>query len=646
MNFNSSYFHFENGVFLTLLLIAATFIFLEIFLGKKIGLSIKKLRKFIDEHLIEHLLVGDKSKKNQFIKTIITTAIFSLLIIALANPRWGFTEIDSYKPNINLVLLVDLSRSMNADDEKPSRLERVKQEIKDIIDNIEGVNIGIVGFANNSHVISPISSDKNAIEYLLPSITTDLISVQGSNIKVALKAASNLLKTSDGGINYVILMSDGDFENNIRKNQFDNSLENAGLISYSFGKNQGAPMKEEDGSYYKYGGKIIISKLGEENLRNLSGNENFIKSSYLDDDLNKLKNIIQKKKIAEKSKYQTIRIWDDKFYIPLIIAMIMLLPFFRKGSFFPVIIICFMVSFSWPVQAKSENEDFSEIGTKITSGDIFRNKDQQAVKQFEENNFDAAYEGFSSSYNKGVAAFRKQNFEEAEKQFSTSGDGIDTQYNLANSQLMQMKLEEAIKNYEEVLAKNENHDDAKHNLEIAKKLLKNQKQQNKQNQNKNENKKQNQQNKDDNNKNNQSGDQNEKDKNGKGNEQKDQNKQDKNDGDSESNQDNKQGNDGDKKENDNSENKNDGKNENDKSSENEQKNNNSSNNSAGENGNNNQESNKQKSGKNVSPELDKKAKEMFNKIKGDPENFMKNRFKHDEKSKNKLLTPDELPRPW
>ena len=507
-NFDNRYFHFEHPQYLWLLIVPFILIFLYLLLGRKFQFSLKKLRNFIDEHLLKHLLMEKDDKKKSRIKNLSYFLIFILLILALANPRWDFTEVESFKPNVNIIFAVDLSRSMDARDEKPSRIERVQQEISDILDNLSGVNFGIIGFANQTHVISPITDDKNALEYMKDTISTDLISIQGSNIEAALSSANLLLKPVKDGINYIILMTDGDFGQKISPS-LKNKYQDVQIIPYAFGSTEGAPIPQPQGGFLKYGGKMVITKLDNQNLLNLASKpQYYIKSSYLDDDIEKLKSIIESGKKVEEAKFTSMRVWHDRFYIPLALALLISVFFFKRGSSFPAIIITLIcLSFPATIKANSEtknseqNQDelnleflkLDKLFNSIKSGDIFKNQDQMAVKHLDNKAFDKAIENFSSPYNKGVAAFRKKDYQKAEEFFKQQND-LKSTYNLANAQLKQLKLEEAIKSYEKVLAENPNHINAKHNLEIAKKLLEKQQQQQKKNQNQRQNQKDKQQN--------------------------------------------------------------------------------------------------------------------------------------------------------
>ncbi len=492
-NFSANYFHFERESLLSLALVGFAFILFEFFPGRRLSFSLKKLKKFIDTHLLKYLISTGERRSKLVIRTIIVAAIWVSLILSLANPKWDFTEIETFKPNVNVVFLIDISKSMSAEDEKPNRLERTKQEIKDILENIRAVNFGIVVFAEQAAVISPLTDDTEAIKYYLPYINTDLVGVQGSNISVGMNAAKNLLAGNENGINYVVLMSDGGFEDIGKIAGLKKEMEKINIISYAFGTDVGSPIKSDAGGYIKYNDKIVITKLESASLIALSGKDMVIKSSYLDDDVKKLKSFIDADIIAQENKYKSLRVWNDRFYIPLALAMIMLALFFRKGSVFPILVLFLL--FSGEVKAQENKRQIEDVNLlkfeNIFSKDFFRNKDQIAYDRFKKAKFNEAEQLFSDAYNKGVAAYKLKDYKKSEEYFSKSAKTADSLYNIGNAQLAQTKAAEAIKSYEEALKIEPQNEDAKFNLELAKKLLEQQKrnpgQQNQQSQNQNNN---------------------------------------------------------------------------------------------------------------------------------------------------------------
>ncbi len=606
-DFSWEYFGFENFAALSLALLVILFLLFEYFPGRNYFYSLNQLKKFVDKHLISHLIKGSESKKRSWIRIIIVSFIWLFLVVALANPRWDFESVESYKPNINLVILLDISKSMDAADEKPSRLERAKQEIVDIIKKSDLANIGIIAFANQAHIISPVTDDRNALMYLLPSVSTGLVGVQGSNIEAGLKSADLLLRSMGGGANYILVISDGGFEDEKDLKSLKNSVRNGKIISFGIGKTEGAPIPDKNGGFIKENDKTVLTKLEKENLIKLSGLEDYIQGSYRDDDTQKVISIITSQIDVAKSKSRLQKIWHDRFYIPLIIAALIILPFFRRGAMFPAILVMLFAGESFAQNMPEESAVKKRTTLEEVTTLMFKNDDQQAKDLYEERQYKEAAEKYSSDYNKGTSLFRDGDMKGAEDRFSVAAqNNIEAEYNLGNAQLLQDKIKEAIATYESVLKKSPKHEDAKINLEIAKKLQQNQ---NKSDNGDNKDKSQDQQGggQGQNNKDTQSG------KPDGGNGQNGNNAKDQQDN----------GQQGGGKEGGQQQQKKDGD-------------------SSGEDGDNSQES----GGNMDKKELDIQAKSILSKISSDPEKLMKNRFKYEEGKSGGKAYNNKNPRPW
>ncbi len=467
-------FHFEKPDFLWLIALCFLFILFEFFPGRRLSFSLIKLKKFIDTKLIKHLLSKGDAKFKLVLNTFFISLAWLFLVIAIANPRWDYIDIEAFRPDVNIVFLVDVSSSMNANDERPSRLNRVKQEINDITENINSVNYAIVAFAHNASVIAPLTDDAKIINYYAGVLNTQIMPIQGSNIKAGLDVANNILAKYKNGVNYIILMSDGEFSEKIDSKKLEEIKQNTNIVSYGFGTIEGSPINDEKGNLIRENGKLIISKINPENLFEISGEENFIKANYLEDDVKKLKSFIDNEVIKQEAKYKSLRVWNDRFYIPLVIALIILSFYFRKGASFPVIILFILLpNFAVAEDKKSDEPIYDELKFEnIFSWDFFKNRDQIAYNRFKTGKYAEAKELFSDDYNKGVAAYKQRSFFEAENYFNKAKDfNNNAYYNLANAQLKQLKASEAIENYKKFLQVNPNHKNAKENLEIAEKIL-------------------------------------------------------------------------------------------------------------------------------------------------------------------------------
>lgn len=462
-----SYFHLSEIRWLYGLVIipilALTYIF---FYHKQV--DIKLLRNLIDLHLIEHVLKNCRSTTRSLLKSVIVASILWILIIcAMAGPRWDFTEIKSYKHDNILLILLDLSKSMDASDLSPSRLTIARQKIEDIITADSSIRVGLVAFAADAHIVSPITDNIDNIKHLLPILGTDLMYIQGTRLTPALKTAQQMLSSETSSNKSILMLSDGGFVDQGWIEIVQN-LAKKGIVIHiiGVGTEKGVNISGPDGKYIERNGKIITSVLEKQKLQQLSGLSN---GQYFDlnntSDCTKaiLTQIYSKDKLKQTDENSYgLKQWKERFYIFVLPFMLIILPWFRRGFYFPVILVC-ILSYHSQTTAVTLNEE------------LFLSKEQQGLRELENHqDYDKAVELFNDPYNKGVAYYKAGKYAEAEKFFRQSNMSevkVSALYNLGNALAKQHKFDEAVDVYKQVLKEQPNHDKARHNIGIVKKLL-------------------------------------------------------------------------------------------------------------------------------------------------------------------------------
>ncbi|HVY55219.1 MAG TPA: VWA domain-containing protein, partial [Thermodesulfobacteriota bacterium] len=436
------------------------------------------LKDFADEHLLPHLLAqeeksGGKSR-NIWLPLTAWSFIWTFGLLAMAGPRWGFTEVKTFTPGRDLVILLDLSKSMDAQDVKPSRTARARQEIEDIVKASKGTNIGLIAFATVPHMITPLSDDTQTLSSLLPYLKPDLVYTQGSYLSPALETAGEMLKPASGNDKYVFIISDGGFDDgdaSILKAEESLRSQGATIDVMGMGTPEGSPVPDARGGYIRKNGSLVFSRLEEDRLKRIAhdGGGIYLTASYLGDDTQSLLSEIETAASANHEAKKTTRFWEERYYIFLIPFALLLLPWFRRNAVFPVILAAFIAMHISQAQAFDWDS-------------LYLNDNQQGAKYLQEGKYDNAVDKFDDPYRQGVAEYKAGKYEAAARSFEKAdrpGIKTDALYNLGNAQLMSGKIEDAIKSYEDVLKTDPDHADAKYNLEIAKKLLE-QKQQNQQ----------------------------------------------------------------------------------------------------------------------------------------------------------------------
>lgn len=424
----------------------------------------KGLDKFIDPNLLPHLLLQRASSNKRNYNGLLYTLLVFCLILALANPRWSYKDLDAYQPTASMVILLDLSNTMNATDVSPSRIVRARQNIEDLINLSKGLKIGLIGFAGYPHLISPITDDIQTIKTFIPALDTDLTNVQGNSLARALSMAADLLGNEPGDKKSILLISDG----NLASDDFSHELKtltahNIQVHVIGVGTTAGAPFKTKNGSLQKSQGKIVISKLNADLLKEIAKQGHGIYTEAGSTDLG-IRAILLKAEQKQEDHIVAgkVRQWDERYYLFIIPAAAILLYLMRQRVLYMFIVaFCATVIYSPEVKAYEVQN-------------MFKNSEQIGQQYYTSGNFKEAANTFKDPYHKGVALYRDGQYAQAEQAFmqvQRPAVKTDALYNAGNAQMQQRKWRAAIKSYEDVLKIAPDNFAAQHNLEIARKML-------------------------------------------------------------------------------------------------------------------------------------------------------------------------------
>lgn len=195
----------------------------------------------------------------------------ALCIVALARPQWGVIEEQVFDQSREVLIAVDLSRSMLAQDVKPSRLDRSKLLITSLLDELKGERVGLVLFAGTAFLQAPLSSDYEVLREFLPALNPDYLPEGGSNYKAMLESAMSAFGTSTAD-RYLIILSDGESTVDDWKGLTD-SLKTKGIriIGLGVGTAQGSFIPEAGGGLVKdERGAVVMSRLNSSTLQELA----------------------------------------------------------------------------------------------------------------------------------------------------------------------------------------------------------------------------------------------------------------------------------------------------------------------------------------------------------------------------------------
>lgn len=258
--------------------------------------------------------------------------VWSLLLVAMAGPRLGYRQMNPFEAGADLVILLDISRSMNIGDVPPSRLHRARQEIQDLVRAKQGIRVGLIAFATIAHVVTPITEDGDSLLHQLPGISTDLVRLQGSRLSEALRRADSLLVgQSEDVARNILLISDGDFADTDIEQQMAVLQEtDTRLHVLAVGTTEGGPVP----GMITASREPVLSWLDKDGLRHLAdqGGGVFRIADYRDDDVEDIIDAILSHATARQNEKMQTLVWNEYFYWALLPAMLILLLLMRPGG--------------------------------------------------------------------------------------------------------------------------------------------------------------------------------------------------------------------------------------------------------------------------------------------------------------------------
>jgi len=286
--------------------------------------------KFCGNPLLSKLVHPGVEKRHRS-KTIFVVLAILFLILALTRPRWGYEWENLHQRGVDVIVALDVSSSMLAEDIKPNRLERAKRKISDLLDMMEGDRIGLVAFAGTSFVQCPLTLDYGAARLFLSAIDTQLIPLQGTALGDAIKTSVEAFQSKDKKSKALILITDGEDQMgkalSAAKSASDQGVK---IYTIGIGGEIGAPLPNPSGAggfRKNQQGEVILSKLDETTLQQiaLETGGSYVRSVTGDIDLNTIYKDQIKKNIEKKElKSERRKIWQERFQWFIFIALIFL----------------------------------------------------------------------------------------------------------------------------------------------------------------------------------------------------------------------------------------------------------------------------------------------------------------------------------
>jgi Ca-activated chloride channel family protein len=424
-----------------------------------------------DDKLLPYILTAG-GKKSGMLPMVLIMLATSFSIIALAGPVWEKLPQPVFREESALVIALDLSKSMHATDIKPSRLERAKLKVLDLIKARKGGQTALVVYAATAFTVTPLTDDDNTIANLVPSLEPELMPAQGSDISSALKLAAELLQQSGIAHGDVLVVTDGMPDS--ASGAID-ALTGSGhrLSIMGIGTLEGSPVPLSGGFLTDASGAIVISRLEPAQLQKaaLQGNGMFVSMQADDSDIEKLADLFASKRIKTETEDTELEadIWQEEgpWLLLLVLPLVALWP--RRGW-----LLC-LALVALPAPQPAYAFDAKQLWP-IDTENLWLTPDQKAMKALNAGNAEQAADLFKDNDWKAAAHYRAGNYEQS-SELLASPESSTGYYNKGNVLAKLGNYEDAIKAYDEALNMDPDNEDAHFNRELVKQALEQQQQQ-------------------------------------------------------------------------------------------------------------------------------------------------------------------------
>lgn len=267
------------------------------------------------------------SRGRYWIRYTLYLLSLGFLVLALARPQFGVAKVNTKSTGSEIMVVLDISRSMQSGDVKPSRLERAKLEIAQLVNHLKRDRIGLILFAGRSYVQLPITSDYTAALMFLQSVNPDMIEQQGTVLGDALQLAMRSFGPKEDIGKSIIVISDGESHEGdplaVAKEAAEQGIH---IFTVGIGSSEGAPIPDGKGGMLTDGeGKVVISRLDEKTLSEVAAITGgmYMRASGFQTSLDPILLQIDKMQKGEFEKVTYAR-YNEQFQILLLISLLLL----------------------------------------------------------------------------------------------------------------------------------------------------------------------------------------------------------------------------------------------------------------------------------------------------------------------------------
>ena len=465
--------------------------------------------KVIDQSLLPYLLSAGKNT-SQRLPLYLLMAIWTITVLALAGPTWSKQTQPVQQRQDALVIVLDLSMGMFANDFEPNRITIARRKIMDMLDLRREGQTALIVYSGEAHMVTPLTDDSVSIRAMVPALNPNIMPVIGNNPAHAVQMARQLMDEAAAVNGRILLLTAGvsaDQNNAVR-----DALSGAPypLHIIGVGSARGAPIPAANGEFLRdSNGQMVVSVMDRDNLMTLSG---LLNGRYQDVSIDSgdIEFILAESLLADGDNYleadEQVELWYDAGPWLLLLLVPLCALCFRRGWILQITLAAGLVMINaapQPALAQQTNTPIplqddgmtdemmmnqQAVGSQprqpaqpqVQEGfdirSLWLNRDQRGLRAMEENDPATAAVLFEDPAWRGTASYRAGNYDAAVREFA-AGDDLDSRFNLGNALAFSERFEESIAAYQSVLDIQPDHADAIKNKEIVERLLQEQQQQ-------------------------------------------------------------------------------------------------------------------------------------------------------------------------
>jgi Ca-activated chloride channel family protein len=417
----------------------------------------------VEASLRPYVLAEPAVLRDSRLALVAALAAWLVAIVALAGPTWERLPVPAFRSDEALVVALDLSRSMNAGDVEPSRLERAKLKLLDLLERRAAGQTALVVFSTHAFTVTPLTTDTRTISSLISAVDTDIMPTQGGSVAAGLEHAAMLLEQTGVSRGDVLLITDSEVA--------ERDLDAAGKLFrdgyrvsvLAVGTEQGAPIPRREGGFVTGdNGQVVVPQVDVGGLQRLAaaGGGRYAALPTTDRDLDALfpRGALPLGATLEEGggeqPYEA-DIWLDRGAVLAALLVPLLALCFRRGW---IVVWALVVLVPLPRAQALEWQD------------LWQRPDQRGLKAFQSEQPERAAELFENPEWRSAAQYRAGKFEDSAASLS-SIDSAEGHYNRGNALAKAGQLPAAIAEYDRTLTLDPEHEDARYNRDLLQQYL-------------------------------------------------------------------------------------------------------------------------------------------------------------------------------